>query len=189
MFWWQQKIFLKKLYKVGPKWPPKNPYIVEGSFQNRIRKGRKKALLSPSCDKKHNFSKKLDLGDAILGLPISYIVEGFLRSPHLNLENWISKHWDISPGDSHLWGTRWPSWNRRGWARIPSLTMGQLPMLATTARMIMVLPETARRDPRRGEIPVMRIRCPQLSDFPAAGARRSIILQKPHLERKRDIIV
>ena len=36
----------------------------------------------------------------------------------------------------------------------------------------MVLPETARRDPRRGEIPVMRISCPQLSDFPAAGARR-----------------
>ena len=36
----------------------------------------------------------------------------------------------------------------------------------------MVLPETARRDPRRGEIPVMRISCPLLSDFPAAGARR-----------------
>ena len=42
-----------------------------------------------------------------------------------------------------------------------------------TARIIMVLPETARRDPRRGEIPVMRISCPLLSDFPAAGERRN----------------
>ena len=48
----------------------------------------------------------------------------------------------------------------------------------------MVLPETARRDPRRGEIPVMRIRCPQLSVFPVAGARRSIILQVPLCKSK-----
>jgi len=49
----------------------------------------------------------------------------------------------------------------------------------------MVLPETARRDPRRGEIPVMRISCPLLSDFPVAGARRSIILQY-HISKESD---
>ena len=48
----------------------------------------------------------------------------------------------------------------------------------------MVLPETARRDPRRGEIPVMRIRCPLLSVFPVAGAKRSIILQVPLCKSK-----
>ena len=41
--------------------------------------------------------------------PISYIVEGFLRISLLNIENWICKHWDISPGDSRLWGTPWSS--------------------------------------------------------------------------------
>ena len=54
--------------------------------------------------------------------PISYIVEGLLRISLLNIENWISKHWDISPGDSRLWGTPWsssPEWVTEGGARIP----------------------------------------------------------------------
>ena len=54
--------------------------------------------------------------------PISYIVEGLLRISLLNSENWISKHWDISPGDSRLWGTPWsssPEWVTEGGARIP----------------------------------------------------------------------
>ena len=45
-------------------------------------------------------------------------------------------------------------------ARTPDLKLGLLPSLATTVRMIMILPYGAGGEPGRGEIPMIRCSTP-----------------------------
>ena len=56
------------------------------------------------------------------------------------------------------------------------------PDMAMTVRLIMILPYVARRDTRRGEIPVKQTSNLLLSDFPIQGVLRTNIVNNEHFQ-------
>jgi len=54
--------------------------------------------------------------------------------------------------------------------------------MAMTVGMIMILPYVARRDTRRGEIPVKQTSNLLLSDFPIQGVLRTNIVNNEHFQ-------